>query len=130
MNLTTTTPESLYTRVIDSYPFHPDLRQLSLKALCTNRDLPLQMCVGKGRSDLTVESGAEVTADVSVTLLTVRGTFTGSVVASEGVRLEAGSRVVGDIRTPQLTIADGAAYRGNIDMDVTLPASAGGRAGA
>ena len=28
MNLTTTTPESLYTRVIDSYPFHPDLREL------------------------------------------------------------------------------------------------------
>lgn len=79
---------------------------------------------------LTVEAGAEVTADVSVTQLTVRGAFTGSVVASQGVRLESGSRVVGDIRTPQLTIADGAMYRGNIDMDVTLPASAGGQAGA
>jgi len=28
MNLTTTAPESLYTRVVDSYPFHPDLREL------------------------------------------------------------------------------------------------------
>jgi hypothetical protein len=28
MNLTTTTPESLYTRIVDSYPFHPDLREL------------------------------------------------------------------------------------------------------
>ena len=28
MNLTTTTPESLFTRVVDSYPFHPDLREL------------------------------------------------------------------------------------------------------
>ena len=28
MNLTTTTPESLYTKVVDSYPFHPDLREL------------------------------------------------------------------------------------------------------
>ncbi|MEQ1741072.1 MAG: DUF499 domain-containing protein [Candidatus Nitrotoga sp.] len=28
MNLTTTTPESIYTRVIDAYPFHPDLREL------------------------------------------------------------------------------------------------------
>jgi hypothetical protein len=28
MNLTSTTPESLYTRVIDAYPFHPDLREL------------------------------------------------------------------------------------------------------
>jgi hypothetical protein len=28
MNLTSTTPESLYTRFLDSYPFHPDLREL------------------------------------------------------------------------------------------------------
>jgi hypothetical protein len=28
MGLTSTTPESLYTRVLDSYPFHPDLREL------------------------------------------------------------------------------------------------------
>ena len=28
MNLTTSSPESLYTRVIDAYPFHPDLREL------------------------------------------------------------------------------------------------------
>jgi predicted AAA+ superfamily ATPase len=28
MGLTTTVPESLFTRVIDSYPFHPDLREL------------------------------------------------------------------------------------------------------
>ncbi|MCX6978073.1 MAG: DUF499 domain-containing protein, partial [Verrucomicrobia bacterium] len=28
MNLTTTSPESLYTRVLDAYPFHPDLREM------------------------------------------------------------------------------------------------------
>ena len=28
MNLTTSSPESLYTRILDSYPFHPDLREL------------------------------------------------------------------------------------------------------
>jgi hypothetical protein len=28
MSLTSTTPESLYTRIIDSYPFHPDWREL------------------------------------------------------------------------------------------------------
>lgn len=28
MNLTSTAPETLYTRVIDAYPFHPDLREL------------------------------------------------------------------------------------------------------
>ena len=28
MNLTSTVPEALYTRVLDSYPFHPDMREL------------------------------------------------------------------------------------------------------
>lgn len=28
MNLTTTSPEALFTRVVDAYPFHPDLREL------------------------------------------------------------------------------------------------------
>ena len=28
MGLTTTSPETLFTRVVDSYPFHPDLREL------------------------------------------------------------------------------------------------------
>lgn len=28
MNLTSTAPESLYTRILDSYPFHPDFREL------------------------------------------------------------------------------------------------------
>ena len=28
MGLTTTTPESLYARILDSYPFHPELREL------------------------------------------------------------------------------------------------------
>lgn len=28
INLTTTSPEALYSRVVDSYPFHPDLREL------------------------------------------------------------------------------------------------------
>ncbi|MFM8475998.1 MAG: DUF499 domain-containing protein, partial [Planctomycetaceae bacterium] len=28
MNLTTTPPDALYTRVVDAYPFHPDLREL------------------------------------------------------------------------------------------------------
>lgn len=28
MNLTTTSPEALFTRVVDAYPFHPDIREL------------------------------------------------------------------------------------------------------
>jgi type VI secretion system protein ImpG len=41
-------------------PFHADMRQLAIEALCTNRDLPLLMPLGQGSSDFSVESGAPV----------------------------------------------------------------------
>ena len=36
-------------------PFSGDLRQLSIEAQCTNRDLVLQMPIGAGRSDLSLD---------------------------------------------------------------------------
>ncbi len=41
-------------------PYPTDLRQLSISALCTNRDLPLVMPVGKGNTDFTLQAGAPV----------------------------------------------------------------------
>jgi type VI secretion system protein ImpG len=41
-------------------PFRPDLKQLAVSTLCTNRDLPLHMPVGQGRTDFSLESGAPV----------------------------------------------------------------------
>lgn len=43
-------------------PFSPNLRQLGMQLLCTNRDLPLQMPVGKGKTDFTLETGAPILA--------------------------------------------------------------------
>ena len=39
-------------------PFSGDLRQLSIQALCTNRDLVLQMPIGIGTSDLSLDVAA------------------------------------------------------------------------
>jgi len=39
-------------------PYSNKLKQLSMKTLCTNRDLPLHMPVGQGRTDFTLETGA------------------------------------------------------------------------
>ena len=43
-------------------PFSGDLRQLSVQALCTNRDLVLQMPIGLGSTDFTLDIAAPVTA--------------------------------------------------------------------
>lgn len=51
-----------YVSLVDARqaPYSSDLRQLSVHTLCTNRDLPLQMPVGKGRTDFTLDVSAPV----------------------------------------------------------------------
>jgi type VI secretion system protein ImpG len=41
-------------------PYRPELRQLGMRALCTNRHLPIQMAVGVGRTDFTMDVSAPV----------------------------------------------------------------------
>lgn len=53
-----------FISVVDSAcaPVSEGLRQLEVKALCTNRDLPIQMGVGRGATDFTLDTGAPVNA--------------------------------------------------------------------
>lgn len=37
-----------------------EIRQIDAQALCTNRDLPVQMTTGQGRTDFTVEGGGPI----------------------------------------------------------------------
>lgn len=52
----------LFISLVDGQngPYQSDLKQLSIQALCTNRDLPLHMSVGGLNTDFLVESGAPV----------------------------------------------------------------------
>jgi type VI secretion system protein ImpG len=52
----------VFLALVDSAqaPFSGDLRQLSIQALCTNRDLVLQMPVGIATSDLSLDVAAPV----------------------------------------------------------------------
>ena len=43
-------------------PYSSDLRQLGLSVWCTNRDLPLSMPLGAGKTDFILDSGAPVSA--------------------------------------------------------------------
>ena len=55
--------ESFIT-LVDRGGVHIDqeIKQLGIKALCTNRDLPLHMPVGVGETDFTMEEGAPVSS--------------------------------------------------------------------
>ena len=43
-------------------PYRADVRQLGLTVWCTNRDLPLSMPIGVGKTDFILDDGAPVTA--------------------------------------------------------------------
>jgi cytoskeletal protein CcmA (bactofilin family) len=67
---------------------------------------------------VTIEVGAIVDADVGASSLSIGGQVTGNVTAADRVDLLSGARLVGDVKASRLTIADGASFKGNVDMDV------------
>ncbi len=64
--------------------------------------------------DVLIEATGLVAANVSASVITVRGAVRGDLVAREAVRLEDGARVVGDLRAPRIAIAPGALVRGHV----------------
>jgi cytoskeletal protein CcmA (bactofilin family) len=70
------------------------------------------------KEGVTVEHGATVEADVTGGSLVVAGAITGNITASERVDLQSGARVIGNVKAGRVTIADGAQFKGNVDMDV------------
>ena len=86
-----------------------------------DEDLVIQGTV-KGKislkENLRIERSAIVEADVESSTVTISGQVTGNIVAAERVELLSEGRMVGDIRSPRVLIADGATFKGSIDMDV------------
>lgn len=75
----------------------------------------------KGRIAVTaavqVGAGAVVEADLEVTEARIAGTVTGNVSGSERVEIAAEGRLIGDVKAPRLQIAEGATFKGHVDMD-------------
>ena len=70
------------------------------------------------KESLFVEASASVEADIEVQNVEITGKVTGNIAATDKVELKADCRVVGDVRAPRILIADGASFKGNVDMDV------------
>jgi cytoskeletal protein CcmA (bactofilin family) len=70
------------------------------------------------RKDLTVDASGRVEASINTKNLNVSGTLVGNVQASERVEVRKEGKMVGDIKAPRVVIADGAKFKGNIEMGV------------
>ena len=69
------------------------------------------------RENIFVEDSGVLEANVETATITVHGRVTGDIHATERAELKSNCRVVGDIRAPRILIADGASFKGNVDMD-------------
>lgn len=75
----------------------------------------------KGRislsANLYVENSGTVEADIETETVEISGNVTGNIHSSDKVELKSDGRMVGDIKAPRILIADGAVFKGNVDMD-------------
>lgn len=73
------------------------------------------------QSDLRVGTKARIDAAVHARNVTVEGKLTGDISADDRVELVASATVDGNIKAPKIVVAEGAKFRGSVDMGSRVP---------
>ena len=71
--------------------------------------------------DLRIGTRARVDATVHAKTVTVEGKLNGDISADDRVELVMTATVDGNIKAPKIVVAEGAKFRGNVDMGSTKP---------
>ena len=66
---------------------------------------------------LTIGANGRINAEVHAKTVVVLGQVNGNITADDKVEIDATGSVQGDIRAPRVSIADGARFKGSIDME-------------
>jgi cytoskeletal protein CcmA (bactofilin family) len=66
---------------------------------------------------LTIGANGRITAEVHAKNVVVVGQVIGNITADDRVEIAPSGSVQGDVRAPRVSIADGAKFKGTIDMD-------------
>jgi cytoskeletal protein CcmA (bactofilin family) len=73
---------------------------------------------------LTIGANGKITAEIQAKTVMVLGEVTGNITADDKVEVATSGSMRGDILAPRVVLADGAKFRGAIDMDRKPAASA------
>ncbi len=89
--------------------------------LTGNEDLTIEGRV-EGKIDLkdhhlTIGGPGKVNAEIFAKSVTITGEVVGNVKADERIEITNKGRLKGNIASPRITIADGARFKGSVDMD-------------
>ena len=89
--------------------------------LTGNEDLTIEgMVDGKilvKDHSLTIGANGRITAEVHAKTVVVVGQVVGNITADDKVEIAPSGSIQGDIRAPRVSIADGAKFKGSIDME-------------
>jgi cytoskeletal protein CcmA (bactofilin family) len=72
-------------------------------------------------AELRIGTKGRVEATIHARSILIEGRVEGDISADERVELVAGSNVEGNIKAPKIVVADGAKFRGNVDMGSARP---------
>ena len=70
----------------------------------------------KLKKHLTIAPTGDVKADINTSEVVVSGKLTGNIAATSRVEITTEGKMNGDIKSPRVVLADGALFRGKIDM--------------
>jgi cytoskeletal protein CcmA (bactofilin family) len=78
---------------------------------------------------LTIGANGKIKAQIFAKIVIVQGDVQGNITATERIDIRDNGSVDGDLSSPRIAIADGAHFRGSIDMQrANKPAATGGDA--
>ncbi|HUD70674.1 MAG TPA: polymer-forming cytoskeletal protein [Dongiaceae bacterium] len=77
--------------------------------------------------NLTIGQNGRIKADLFARNIVIAGEVTGNAFAAERVEIAPSGRLSGDITSPRITIADGAHFKGAVDMERGAAKGAGAR---
>ena len=68
------------------------------------------------KSMVTISSGGQVNGDINAESVKVSGRVLGNVKASDRFEIDSAGRIEGDVSAPRVIIAEGAFFKGNVEM--------------
>ena len=69
--------------------------------------------------NLNVGPSGVIEADVEAENINIGGSVQGNLIAQNKVEIIASGKMVGDIKAPRVVVAEGAHFKGNVDMDTS-----------
>jgi cytoskeletal protein CcmA (bactofilin family) len=70
-----------------------------------------------GEHALTIGPNGQIKAEIKARSVVVAGELVGNITATDKVEVAPTGSVLGDLRAPRVVLADGARFRGSIDME-------------